>query len=138
MLRFALWSRTWSVLWMFPVHFVHSLLLGQVFKLVNIVVQVFHSLPDFSLLLSVTVREMPKSSRMIVDLEFSVLFSLVLSSDLYGFWWGIRSYLNHCFLCIYIIFLYLQDNIFSNFIIMCLDMGRFSLRLYCLALLFKL
>lgn len=138
MLRFALWSRTWSVLWMFPVHFVHSLLLGQVFKLVNIVVQVFHSLPDFSLLLSVTVREMPKSSRMIVDLEFSVLFSLVLSSDLYGFWWGISSYLNHCFLCIYVIFLYLQDNIFSNFIIMCLDMGRFSLRLYCLALLFKL
>lgn len=71
---------------MFPVHFVHSLLLGQVFKLVNIVAQVFHSLPDFSLLLlSITVREMPKSSRMIVDLEFSVLFSPVLSSDLTGF-----------------------------------------------------
>ena len=71
---------------MFPVRFVHSLLLGQVFKLVNIVVQVFHSFPDFSLLLlSITVREMPKSSRMIVDLEFSVLFPPVLSSDLYGF-----------------------------------------------------
>ena len=46
---------------------VHSLLLGQVFKQVNIVVQVFHSLPDFSLLLlSITVRGMPKSSRMTV------------------------------------------------------------------------